>query len=157
MKRTLLTVFLMSTLVASLTYGAAVIFSGSNVKALKQNLDLNGVGGLYSGTANPTLTATSANQGSLYECTAGGTIYKKNDNGSTTNWTALNSSSASVTSVGMSVPSFLSVSGSPITSSGTARRSRVRLARRSDPILRLQPRRSEPWQFPALAAGLRLL
>jgi hypothetical protein len=109
----------MFTLASSFTYGDAVIFSGANVKALKQNLDLNGIVTLNSGSVNPAITATSANKGSLYLNTAGSTVYVKQDSGSSTNWTPLSTTLGTVTSVGMTVPSVLSVSPSSITSNGT--------------------------------------
>jgi hypothetical protein len=67
-------------------YPAAVIFNGSNVKALKQNLDLNGAVSILSGTVDPTSSATSAPAGSLYLNTSNGNTYRKLDAGSSTNW-----------------------------------------------------------------------
>ncbi len=69
-----------------LVFGDAVIFQGSNVKALKPNLDLNGQSKIMSGTVDPTVTATSANKGSQYLNTSSGVTYIKRDNGSSTNW-----------------------------------------------------------------------
>jgi hypothetical protein len=72
---------------------AAVIFSGSDVKTLKDNLSLNGKSKLMSGTVDPTSVATSANKGSLYLNTSNGNVYRKTDNGSTINWTAMGTAS----------------------------------------------------------------
>lgn len=68
---------------------AAVIFSGSKVKALKQNLSLNSVVDILSGSVDPTVTATAANKGSLYLNDTTGLVYRKKDNGSSTNWEAV--------------------------------------------------------------------
>ena len=43
-------------------------------------------GSILSGATDPTAVATGANQGSLYMSTSTGSVYKKNDNGTTTNW-----------------------------------------------------------------------
>lgn len=72
--------------------GNASIFSGSSVKTLKSNLDLNGAAQILTGSVNPTSTATNAKTGSLYLNTSSGAIYKKNDDGNTTNWSPLGSS-----------------------------------------------------------------
>lgn len=65
---------------------SASIFSGSAVKILKSILDINGNAQLLSGTVNPSSVATSAPKGSLYLNTSSAIIYRKNDNGSSTNW-----------------------------------------------------------------------
>lgn len=54
---------------------------------------------LLSGTTNPTSVAVSANKSSLYQNTSTGLVYLKNDNGSSTNWTAILTSS--IASVGL--------------------------------------------------------
>lgn len=73
--------------------GAAVIFSGSDVKTLKSNIDLNGQSKILSGSVDPTSSATSAPFGSLYLNSSTGFIYKKLDSGSSTNWEVVGSSS----------------------------------------------------------------
>ena len=120
--------------------GAAVIFSGANVKTLKQNIDLNGIATLLSGSVDPSSSATSAPKGSLYLSTSTGKIYVKQDAGSTTNWTAQGAAIATPFSVanggtglgtltlnnvilgnGTSTPNFVApgTSGNVLTSNGT--------------------------------------
>lgn len=74
---------------------SAVIFSGSDVKTLKSNIDLNGNSKVLSGAVDPTSSATSAPVGSLYLNTSNGLVYRKLDAGSTTNWQVLGSGSSS--------------------------------------------------------------
>lgn len=66
--------------------GNAVIFAGSDVKTLKQNINLNSVTKIMTGGVDPSVTATSANKGSIYLSTLTGYLYMKEDNGSSTNW-----------------------------------------------------------------------
>lgn len=73
----------------------AVIFSGSDVKTLKPNIDLNGNAKILSGSVDPTSSATSAPVGSLYLNTSTGLSYRKLDSGSSTNWSVLGSGSSS--------------------------------------------------------------
>jgi hypothetical protein len=87
--------FILGCLIPSTTFGAAVIFSGNDVKALKSNLDLNGQAKILSGTVDPTATATSANAGSLYLNTSNAKQYRKQDNGSSTNWVEVGSAGSS--------------------------------------------------------------
>jgi hypothetical protein len=49
---------------------------------------------MKTGTADPTVTATSANAGSLYFNTSTANIYRKTDAGSSTNWVLLGTSAA---------------------------------------------------------------
>lgn len=66
---------------------AATIFSNSTtVKALKDNFDVNGKIQFLTGTVDPSSSATSATKGSFYHNTSTGTVYRKTDNGSSTNW-----------------------------------------------------------------------
>lgn len=74
--------------------GSAVIFSGSDVKALKSNLDLNGSAKILSGSSDPSIVATSAPRGSLYLNNSNASVYRKTDNGSSTNWSLLVGSSS---------------------------------------------------------------
>jgi hypothetical protein len=71
--------------------GSAVIFSGSDVKSLKSNLDLNGQSKILSGTVDPSSVATAGNPGSLYLNSSTGVVYRKTDSGTTTNWVQLTS------------------------------------------------------------------
>lgn len=58
----------------------------------------NGAGpSILTGTVDPTSVATSANAGSLYQNTSNSNIYKKNDNGSTTNWLNITGNSVTMT------------------------------------------------------------
>lgn len=72
----------------------ATIFSGTKVKTLKDTLSLNGGADVISSTVDPSAVATSANAGSLLLNTTTGNLYRKTDNGSTTNWILMISSSA---------------------------------------------------------------
>lgn len=74
----------------------AVIFKGNSVKTLKSTVDLNGQSIIISGTVNPSAVATDGTIGSLYLNSSNGNLYKKQDNGSTTNWQIMQVSSAAV-------------------------------------------------------------
>jgi hypothetical protein len=69
----------------------AVIFSGSDVKTLKKNIDLFGGAKVISSTTDPTSSAVSAPIGSLLMNETNGKLYRKLDAGSSTNWVALSS------------------------------------------------------------------
>ena len=70
-----------------------ILFGGnSTANNLQANLQLNNGAGpiVYSGTVDPSAVATAGVPGSLYLNTSGtGTIYKKEDSGTTTNWSPL--------------------------------------------------------------------
>ena len=68
---------------------SAVIFSGTKVKAQKDTININGGPDIISSTTNPTAVAVNAATGSLLLNTSSGLLYRKNDNGSTTNWSEL--------------------------------------------------------------------
>lgn len=78
--------FLLLSLLPAAAYPAAAVFSGSDVKILKNNLDINGQVKLKTGTADPSAVATAGNPGSLYHNTSTGAVYRKTDSGSSTNW-----------------------------------------------------------------------
>lgn len=80
---------------------AVVIQDASTVKVLRGNMNLNNVLGILTGNVNPSVTATSANKGSLYLSTLTGLAYTKTDAGSTTNWVA-NSGDLTLANVGSS-------------------------------------------------------
>lgn len=65
--------------------------SSSDVQLYRQNLNLNDIASVLTGTDDPTSVAKSAPQGSVYLRTgaSGGTAYVKQDSGSSTNWTEL--------------------------------------------------------------------
>lgn len=64
-------------LMTSVSFGDAVIFSGNDVKALKQNIDLFGVAKILSGSLNPAAGAgVAAPQGSIYLSTTLGMFEK---------------------------------------------------------------------------------
>lgn len=69
--------------------GSAVIFAGTKVKTLKSTLNLNGLSDVISSTTDPTSVAVSAEPGSLLLNSSNGQLYRKNDSGSSTNWTTL--------------------------------------------------------------------
>lgn len=63
-------------LLPALAFADAVIFSGNDVKTLKQNIDLFGVAKILSGSLNPSVTGVAAPKGSIYLSTASG-VYEK--------------------------------------------------------------------------------
>ncbi len=65
---------------------SGIIFSGSDVKTLKSNIDLNGNAKILSGSVDPTSSSTSAPKGSIYLNTSTGLLYRKTDAGASTNW-----------------------------------------------------------------------
>lgn len=67
-------------------FGAAVVFSGNDVKTLKSIIDINGNAKILSGSVNPSSSATSAPRGSIYLNTSTNALYVKTDAGSSTNW-----------------------------------------------------------------------
>lgn len=83
-------IFLLTFLFSTAFAGAPIIFSGSDAKTLKQNIDLYGVVKVDSGTLDPSSSAVDAPKGSLYIST-NGNLYQKQDAGSTTNWTPFSS------------------------------------------------------------------
>lgn len=121
MKKTLFAILLLPLLAAgqgTIPFTPAVIFNGDEVRALRSQIDINGIASIRTGTTNPMTDAVNAPQGSIYLRTgaSGGSAYMKQDAGNTTNWTALGGGGAgSVTSVGTGV----GLTGGPITASGT--------------------------------------
>lgn len=75
--------------------GSAVIFAGSAVKTLKNQISLNGGNDIITSTTDPTSSAVSANIGSLLLNSSNGKLYRKNDSGSSTNWTEVGSGTQS--------------------------------------------------------------
>lgn len=73
----------------------------------------------YSTTASATPSAGNLAAGELAINTNDGKLYYKDSGGSVQLLASKAGASGTVTSVAMTVPSFLSVSGSPVTSSGT--------------------------------------
>ena len=67
----------------------ASIFNGAKVKALKKIFSLNGGAELHSGTTDPTSVAVDAPAGSLYQNETSGKLYRKDDAGSSTNWSEM--------------------------------------------------------------------
>lgn len=87
MKNFFLALLVVGMVVPQVAKPAATIFSNSTtVKALKDNFDVNGKIQFLTGTADPSSSATSATRGSFYHNTSTGTVYRKTDNGSSTNW-----------------------------------------------------------------------
>lgn len=69
--------------------GSPALFSGQAVKFLKDKLNLFDTAYILTGTQDPRLVATLAPKGSLFmrQTVSGvGQVFKKDDNGSTTNW-----------------------------------------------------------------------
>lgn len=67
----------------------ATIFSGSFVKSLLKKFSLNGGAEIHSSTTDPTSVAVSAPRGSILLNETNGTVYRKTDNGLSTNWVAI--------------------------------------------------------------------
>lgn len=86
MKRILISLLIGCLIFPSNSYSAAVIFSGNDVKTLKDNIDLNGNNKILSSATDPTASAVSAPVGSLLLNTSNGKLYRKLDSGSSTNW-----------------------------------------------------------------------
>lgn len=86
----------------------ASIFNGLKIKLLKPTLNFFDRGDILFDPDDPTSVAKDALQGSLYARTgaSGGTVFQKQDNGSTTNWTA--------------VGTIFEEEGTPLTVRGTA-------------------------------------
>lgn len=63
----------------------ATVFAGNKVKTLKSTLNLNGGADIISTTSDPTVTPVDAAAGSIILNSNNGKIYKKTDNGSSTN------------------------------------------------------------------------
>lgn len=93
--RVVIGVFTVSTMLAisQPAFPDAVIFSGSDVKTLKPNIDLFGNAKILSGAVDPSSVATSAPIGSMYMNTSNGNLYKKQDAGSSTNWVKISAGS----------------------------------------------------------------
>ena len=97
--------------------GPAVIYNGDYVKALKDQFKLNNTASILTGTDDPTSVAKDAPEGSLYLRQGGtGAVYSKDDNGSTTNWTAIGGGGGGGSST------FLGLSDVPGSYSGEARK-----------------------------------
>lgn len=88
----------------------------TTVHSLYPSLDLGGVGGVLTGSADPSSVATAGAPGTIYE-RSNGNVYFKTDSGTTTSWFAIGT--GTVTNIGLTAPAFMSVSGSPVNSSGT--------------------------------------
>lgn len=68
---------------------SAVIFNSDRVQALEAGIKLLNSASILSGTVDPTSVATTGQIGSLYLNTSNGNVYRKTDNGSSTNWSAM--------------------------------------------------------------------
>jgi len=74
----------------------ATIFAGSKVKALKGTMSLNGGADIISSATDPTSVAVDASPGSLLLNTTSGKLYRKNDSGSSTNWSEVGSGGSGI-------------------------------------------------------------
>lgn len=88
---------------------SAVIFQGSAVKALKNELKFFTAGSIQSGTVDPSSVATSGDKGSLYINTSSALVYRKTDNGSSTNWTSISTAQANLNVVSKTANYTISV------------------------------------------------
>lgn len=72
------------------------ILQGGLAKTLLTGINLNDDAYILSGTTNPTVTPVDAPESSLYlrATGSGGQLFIKNDDGSTTNWTAFSTGSS---------------------------------------------------------------
>ena len=79
---------------------AVAIFKGTFAKILASaGILFKGGNKIINGSADPSLVATEANKGSLYIST-NGNVYRKTDNGSSTNWVIVASNVSQVVRVG---------------------------------------------------------
>jgi hypothetical protein len=76
--------------------GQATIFAGQKIKTLKSTLNLNGGADVVSSTTDPTSVAVDAQPGSLLLNTISGKLYRKNDSGSSTNWSEVGSGGSGI-------------------------------------------------------------
>lgn len=90
--------------------GPACIFSGGNIKCLKDIIGFKSEKSIESGTIDPTSVATPGDTGSLFMRDTG-VVYVKKDDGTTTNW-------ANLSEVGSPFPAM--AKGSIVTSNGTS-------------------------------------
>lgn len=98
----------------------AVIFKGADVQTLKDNIALGTsqhIKILSGDTDNPTSVAKSAPQGSLYFRSGTTEVYRKLDNGSSTNW-ELQVSVSIISSTDNAVPRFDGTGGDTLQQSG---------------------------------------
>jgi hypothetical protein len=74
----------------------------------------------FAGDLNPSVEAINAPQGTVF-FESSGNVYIKTDYGLSTNWTCVTcgGGGGGVSSVGLTLPNVFSVSGSPVTASGT--------------------------------------
>lgn len=78
-----------------------IFFYGDEfLKSLRKNLNLDDLVYIRSGTADPRVTATDAPKGSIYLWANGASVFVKNDDGTTTNWTPLGAGGSSSSSGG---------------------------------------------------------
>lgn len=82
--------------------GSPILFAGNTAKLLKSTLDFFGQSQILSGTTDPSSVATSAPKGSLYLNSSSGTLYRKTDAGSSTNWAVVTDSTPPRSSVQVS-------------------------------------------------------
>lgn len=100
--------------------GSPAIFQGTFTKLIPSQLNIGGAVFQLTGTNDPTSVATNAPAGSLYFRTSTGTIYRKTDAGTTTNWVLLSATAAiSNTAAATLTPNNF---GTPSASSWTQRR-----------------------------------
>jgi len=74
----------------------STIFAGQKVKTLKSTLNLNSGADIISSTTDPTSVAVDASPGSLLLNTTSSKLYRKNDSGSSTNWSEVGSGGAGI-------------------------------------------------------------
>ena len=102
---------------SSLTFGTGTLSLGGNFTtsgAFAQTLTATAATSVTLPTSGTLISSTTALSGAITG-TPSSTTYLRGD----ATWATIGTTSGTVTSVSMTVPSFLSVSGSPITSSGT--------------------------------------
>ena len=101
------------------TDGTNVVEAINRIGSLTLGSALPVASGGTNGTAAPTAGAVAYGTGTAYAFTAAGSAGQVLQSNGSSAPTWASASSGSVTSVGMTVPAFLSVTGSPITTSGT--------------------------------------
>lgn len=108
---------LFSVLIGSASFAASPTSFPNGITTPK--VLLNDTAGMLSGDADPSVTATDGNKGSIYLRTgsSGGQTYQKQDSGSTTNWTKFSTTAGTITAgenIGGGNGVYSGVSGSNI-------------------------------------------
>lgn len=99
---------------------APIIWAGSFAKLLKDQLKFKDTARILTGTADPSSSATDGEKGSLYMRVggSGGTLYQKQDNGSSTNWSIITGSGFNVNTILVNASGDVLTNGTNVLVSG---------------------------------------